>query len=173
VIYYFPGLEPLATGDEILQPVLRWFAGSWQMASWNCCYGGNQLHSAWIDASPGDSVYGYVLGTNCFSGVCHAWQVYSLNNSTGGQTWINTDSRGEPLDWALGGVIEAYNIDNCSQYPAGTVTFSDITVLRWDHGWIPVTPRWNPRIGVVSPVCLPTVLQRGAGIVTITMQTTP
>ena len=44
-IYLFPGLEPAATGDWILQPVLGWTAGTWTLSSWSCCLSGSLYHS--------------------------------------------------------------------------------------------------------------------------------
>ncbi len=155
-LYMFPGLEPAATGDTILQPVLAWNGfndGRWTLASWNCCKNGNALHSTPVPVTPGDTVSGYVSGKNCNSqGVCAQWEVQAAASS-GLATTLSTDSYGEVLDWAFGGAFESYGIDSCAQYPAdGAVSFQSIAVHQVNGAY--VNPTWSPAAYGVSPNCL-------------------
>lgn len=161
-IYLFPGFEPRATWDTILQPVLGWNhygAGPfWAIASWNCCRNGNTLHSPIVSVSSGATIYGYVWGTNCnaSTGVCANWQV-STSAANGPQTTLNTDAYGEVLDWAVAAALEAYGVDSCAQYP-GTpggppvqLQFTNVTVR--DVSGVAVAPAFAPEIRAASPTC--------------------
>lgn len=155
-VYVFPGLEPAATGDTILQPVLAWNGfndGRWTLASWNCCRNGNVLHSEPIPVNPSETVSGYVSGSNCGAdGVCSHWVVQAMTAS-GLPTTLNTESYGQVLDWAFGAALEAYGVDSCAQYPAdGALKFDGIAVHQVNGAY--VTPAWSPSAYSVSPSCL-------------------
>jgi UDP-N-acetylmuramyl tripeptide synthase len=114
--------------------VLAWngaFApGGWSISSWNCCRNGNQIHSDARAVSAGETISGYVAGSNCndATGVCNSWQVRTSATNT--STTLNTDSYGEVLDLAFGGVLEAYNVTACNQYAASLgVTFQNVLSL--------------------------------------------
>ena len=157
ILYFFPGLEPSPTYDEILQPVLGWntigSGPSWTISSWNCCRNDGTAHSTLVPVGAGATLYGYVWGTNCStdSGVCANWQV--LTSIAGGaQTTFNTDAANEPLNWSLAAVYEAYNVDFCNQHsPSNSVTFSNVTVRN--VGGTPVTPSWVENYYNPSPAC--------------------
>ena len=139
VLYYFPGLEPLPGTEFILQPVLAWNGFNdrrWTIASWDCCPGGNQIHSPAAAVQPGDAIHGTVTGTDCnaTSGVCSSWQVATSDPANGASTVLGSaDGEGKVLDWSFAGVLEAYYVDECGQYPPdGQVTFSNLTVQGVD-----------------------------------------
>jgi hypothetical protein len=157
VVYFFPGFEPLSTGDTILQPVLGWnhinTGAHWSIASWNCCRNGNNIHSPLVTVSAGANLFGYVWGTGCNSatGVCAAWQVLT-SVANGPQTTLNTDSYGEVLNWDFSGVLEAYNVNVCQQYPPDNgITFSNVTVR--DVNGTTVQPAWSSDLLSVTPAC--------------------
>jgi hypothetical protein len=158
-LYFFPGLEPAATGDTILQPVLAWngfYDRRWTIASWNCCKDGNVLHSAPRNVSVGDAITGTVTGTGCTAvGVCSSWSIRT-SSSRGASTTLNTTAYGEVLDWAFGGAVEAYGVDSCRQYPAdGRLAFTSISV-RTTSGKYTV-PAWYAADYGGVPDCLTSV----------------
>ncbi len=157
VVYFFPGFEPLATGDTILQPVLGWnhinTGPGWTIASWNCCRNGNNLHSPLVSVSAGANLFGYVWGTGCNtqSGVCSNWQVLT-SAANGGQTTLNTASYGEVLDWDFAGALEAYNVNVCQEYPPDNgITFQNVTVRNASGAT--VQPSWSTQLLTVTPAC--------------------
>lgn len=165
IVYFFPGVEPLATQDTILQPVLGWnqynTGTGWTIASWNCCRNGNNLHSPFVPVSSGTSVYGYIWGTNCNtqSGVCSSWQILT-SQAGGNQSTLNTDSYGEVLNWTFSGVLEAYNISSCDQYPPNnTLSFTGVAVH--DVSGNPIQPAWLDDLLATSPACSTTVQHTG------------
>lgn len=173
-LYFFPGLEPAATGAIILQPVLAWNGfndGRWTIASWNCCTAGTVLHSSPKPVNTGETIRGSVTGASCDAqGVCGSWSIRATS-SRGASTTLATSSHGAVLDWGFGGAFEAYGVDACNQYPRdGGVTFSSIVVRRPDG--TAATPAWVPWSYDVSPSCLTTVAAApGGASVTMTWRT--
>jgi hypothetical protein len=106
----------------IIQPVLGWnadYASAWGIASWNCCVSGTTFEAPPQPVSPGDTILGYMIDT-CAPGTlsCSSWDVvtWDLQNGKFSQL-INTSSFGQTFNWAFGGVLEVYNIAQCSDYP--------------------------------------------------------
>lgn len=128
-VYFFPGLEDTADNGSnsytILQPVLGWTNGQWTIASWNCCYNGVQLYSSPKTVNPGDPIVGTISST-CAAGTlsCPTWNI-TTNVAAGASTTLtNTSSYGQTFNWAFGGVLEAYDIAQCSDYPpSGSLDF--------------------------------------------------
>jgi hypothetical protein len=129
-LFCFPGAEP-ADASDIIQPVLG-FNGfnnnQWTMSSWDCCKNGNVNYSTPLTVQPGDWVWGIATGSNCDAqGVCATWRIDSDANGPntyGRTTFFSTSTK--PYIWPLGGVLEEYFVDNCAQYPASNVTFSNV-----------------------------------------------
>jgi hypothetical protein len=169
-VYLFPGMVPAATADTILQPVLAWNGlyapAGWAIYSWNCCRGGNYLHSDAVAVGTGETISGYVWGSNCdaMTGVCGTWQVRT--SSTYSSSTLNTDSYGQVLDWVFGGVLEVYNLNACNQYPAGSnVTYQNVAVNL--VGGVNLVPGWDILITPgVTPNCV-TAVEANAGTVAI------
>ena len=157
-VYLFPGLEPATTGDTILQPVLAWNGlyapAGWAIYSWNCCRNGSQIHSTAVPVSAGETISGYVWGTNCngLTGVCNTWQVRT--SSTNNSSTLDTDSYGESLDWVFGGALEVYGVSACNQYPASSsVSYQNLTAHQ--VGGATLTPAWSTSITAgVTPNCV-------------------
>ena len=159
VVYFFPGLQPLTDAFDgfILQPVLGWNqinnGAGWTIASWNCCRQRNAIHSPLVAVSAGNNLYGYVWGTGCNAqtGVCTGWQVFT-SAAGGGQTTLNTDAYGDVLNWNFSGVLEAYNITSCDQYPPNqTVTYSNVTTRNINGN--STQPGWGTSDPARSPSC--------------------
>ena len=145
VLYFFPGLEDIDSGASILQPVLGWYYGQWTIASWNCCLNGVATNSTPVNVSPGDQIYGSVTN-NCAVGtvLCATWNVLTVDLSTGESTTLaNTPSEGQTFNWAFGGVLEAYYIDHCADYPPdGSLQFDYIGLFDQNLKVVP-HPAWS------------------------------
>ncbi len=121
-IYFFPGLEDSNNGVSIIQPVLGWnsdFLRAWGIASWNCCPSGTVDESTPVRVNVGDHILGTVKSM-CGSGTlsCPTWKITTHDQTTGGNTILNNSpSEGQTFNWAFGGVLEAYSVVQCSDYP--------------------------------------------------------
>jgi hypothetical protein len=149
VLYFFPGLEDINDPQtSILQPVLGWYQGQWSIASWNCCLNGIVTSSPGVSVKAGDRIYGSVT-SSCSPGTvsCPAWNVLSVDLSTGESTTLgNTPSQGQIFNWAFGGVLEAYYIARCDDYPPDEqLAFDDVTVF--DENLHPLTrEKWSEAV---------------------------
>jgi hypothetical protein len=137
LIYLFNGIEP-ASGDWLLQPVLQYGvspAGGgdyWAIASWLVSANGYVFYSPLEYVNPGDSIFG-ATGLTGVSGNTLHWKVQAQDEDTGAYSWITAHVSGEHWTWAFAGVLEAYNVNSCYQFPAnGRVTFRSSVV---EHGF--------------------------------------
>lgn len=137
LIYLFNGIEP-ASGSWILQPVLQFGrspAGGgnyWGIASWLVGSNGYVFHSPLEAVNPSDSIFGST-GLNGVSGNTLYWKVGAKDETTGAYSWITAHISGQHWTWAYAGVLEAYNVSSCSNFPAnGRATFNYSLV---DHGF--------------------------------------
>ena len=135
-IFFFPGSEP-SDGSTILQPVLQYgpSAGGggnyWAAASWFCCPAGWQHYSPLINVNTGDTIIG-TMGSSCSGSSCN-WSVTTIDMNTSKSTTLSSSNVTTPFTWNVGGVLEAYNVNTCNQFPAsGTIGF--ITVLSNQSG---------------------------------------
>lgn len=147
VIYLFPGLEPLSTGDIILQPVLAWNGfedGAWSISSWACCAKDNGFHSNPLPVLPGDPLLGRVAGRDCdAAGVCAQWSIVTRDERTQASTSFDSIGTGAPMDWVFGGAFEAFGITTCDEFPAsGGVRFESIRTRSMIGDC--VAPQWSP-----------------------------
>jgi hypothetical protein len=157
VLYLFPGFEDIGDPNtSILQPVLGWYQGQWTIASWNCCLSGIVTSSPGVNVKAGDEIFGAIT-SSCGAGVlsCATWDVLSVDLSTGGNTTLgNTPSQGQIFNWAFGGVLEAYYIDRCDDYPPDEhLAFQDVTVF--DEKLHPLSSqKWTEAVDTSdSPQC--------------------
>lgn len=160
-VYFFPGFENLSGSTIIImQPVLAWNQGGsgiagWSGASWNCCSVGNVYHSAYISVT-GSTISGDVGGSGCSTstGVCSNWQIVTYDWGSGASTTLNTNSGGRVMNWTFGGVLEAYGVSSCNQFPGTSVTFSAFYLNDITGAHI-ATPSWthNTASGGTSPWC--------------------
>jgi len=150
-IFFFPGMQDNSKNDLILQPVLGWnadFANAWGIASWNCCAQGTVVESSALPVSAGDTITGTMKST-CSAGVlsCGSWNVITTDVTTNKATTLPlTSSQGETFNWAFSGVLEVYNVNQCSDYPPDNlINFSN--VLLYDNNFSYISsPSWT--IGV-------------------------
>jgi hypothetical protein len=138
--YFFPGI------GNIMQPVLGWgadYSTGWGIASWVCC--SPAAESTPIQVSPGDLISGKVT-QNCGwgSSSCNSWKVSMTDVTTGQSTTLGAEPTQGDQNEAVGGVLEVYNIAQCSDYPSGgeivfNSTFYDyngnlLSNLNWSGG---------------------------------------
>ena len=153
VYYAFPGLSSI---EYIIQPVLSYgyngvYGGShWKLSSWHCDDGDNCTNSTPISASAGDTIRGTVFSQDCDEDEC-LWVVSTENLTTEFFTFLYIwDTWDYPI--AYGGVVEVYDISECSQYPRDGVSFYD-TVLENENG-SPVLPSWSEIVAPnLDPAC--------------------
>jgi hypothetical protein len=70
--------------------------------------------------------------------------VTSEDASTGNSTKLsNTPSEGQTFNWAFGGVLEAYGVVQCSDYPSSdSLTFSNIALYDYNFDRVS-NPGWS------------------------------
>jgi len=125
LVFLFNGIEPTG-GNWIMQPVLQWgnngnFGGNYYtFASWlvgpessGIAYVSNP-----INVNPGDLLTG-VSQQNGVTDSTLYYFVTAADGAIGQQTTLNIWSQG--LHWvqAFAGVLEAYYVTSCSQFPSG------------------------------------------------------
>ena len=121
IVYLFNGLEQYSDDVTIIQPVLGWnsdYGSAWGIASWNCCKKGTVQEATPAPVNPGDHLVGYVYN-NCSAGTtkCSSWDIVIVDEENGNSSQLNTSNFGQTFNWAFGGVLEVYNITQCSDYP--------------------------------------------------------
>ncbi len=128
--YFFPGMEP-ADGSIILQPVLSYGnspaggGNEWGIASWSC--GSNCIHSKFHVVNAGDTLLGTIAGSSCTSAGACDWKIVTTDVTTPATVTLSTTGDKEAYVWLFGGVLEAYNVSDCDEYPAsGTEVFSAV-----------------------------------------------
>lgn len=157
LIYLFNGLEP-TTQDLIIQPVLQYganglFGGNyWVMASWQV--GKSAVHSPPVTVNVGDTISGLTQITSV-SGTKFTWEIKIKDTTIGKYSKITQTTSGYTWNWAYSGVLEAYNITACGNFPKSAETSFQSTKV--EHGFPSfksVTPAW---FGVVysygGPLC--------------------
>jgi hypothetical protein len=141
LIYLFNGIEP-ASARWILQPVLQYGASPagggeyWAVASW--LVSSNQaFYSPLQTVYPGNSIKGYTEMTG-ISGSTKQWEVEAKDTTTGVDSYLSAKVSGQHWTWAYAGVLEAYNVTSCAQFPSnGREVFKGSVV---DHGF----PAYRP-----------------------------
>jgi hypothetical protein len=166
LVYFFPGMEP-ADGTIILQPVLQWGASPagggnrWGIASWSC--GPRCVHSKLVAVSAGDALSGSITGSKCSAtGQC-AWTIVTTDTTTGRSTSISTHGDTGSYTWLQSGVLEAYNVTGCTEYPATAETFSHVAF--YDVTGALLAPAWAPIELGQKPACNFAVATTGTGTI--------
>jgi hypothetical protein len=149
-VYLFNGLEDINDVVTIIQPVLGWnsdFASAWGIAAWNCCVNGSVNEATPAKVNPGDHLERYVF-MNCAAGtkVCSSWDIVIVDVQNGSfSELLNTSNFGQQFNWGFGGVLEVYNIVQCTDYPApdyaGGIGFTNQSVLN--ASFVSLTPNWK------------------------------
>ena len=149
VDYFFPGI------GNIMQPVLGWGADyptGWGIASWVCC--SPAAESAAIQVSPGDLISGTTTQT-CSSGSssCNSWIVSMTDVTTGQTTTLGAEPTQGDQNEAVGGVLEVYNIAQCSDYPPDGQIVFDSTFYDYNGNFVS-NLNWNGSASSTdSPQC--------------------
>ncbi len=148
LVYIFNGIEP-TTENLILQPVLQWGATTaggliggnyWTIASW--LVGSNAYHSPGVTVKAGDKIVGTTYITSTSGGTLN-WESIADDVTTGAYSWITAWSSGYQWNWAFSGVLEAYNISSCSQFPASDYTYFQNTDVYHGYPYYDLeSPRW-------------------------------
>jgi hypothetical protein len=155
VVFFFPGMEP-SDGTIILQPVLQWGASAagggddWEIASWSC--GPSCVHSKLVKVASGDTLIGDITGSSCSpTGQC-TWKIVTKDNNSGKSTTLTTHGDAESYVWLFGGVLEAYGISACNQYPSnGHETFSSVNFF--DEAGNRLAPSYSADLLGTTPSC--------------------
>jgi hypothetical protein len=164
-LFYFTGFEDTNDVVTILQPVLGWnsdYKSAWGIASWNCCQNGTVYEAPSQPASPGDTIFGY-MWNNCAAGTltCTAWNIvtWDLQNNKYSQL-LSTSNFNQTFNWAFGGVLEVYNIAQCSDYPtrtgywgSGDISFNQIGLYNYKGNRV-TSPPWTQSVtSGLTPSC--------------------
>lgn len=135
VVYLFPSLED-PTKTAIIQPVLQFGnspacnSGQWELAGWFVAGGTSyEAHSTCLDSPAGDTIIGTIISSGCEStGHDCRWSIQAEDLSTAKVTTLLVDTS-QVWTSAQGGVLETYNLGNCSYLPAsGSTVFTGIKV---------------------------------------------
>jgi hypothetical protein len=155
IVYFFPGMEP-ADGTIILQPVLGWSqdldggADQWTVASWSC--GPSCVHSAPLAVAAGDALEGTIAGTKCTTSAACNWAITTSDTTSGKSTTLHTHKDKHTYVWLFGGVLEAYQVKACAEYPAsGTETFSAVDF--YDQAGDRIDPTFTTTLTGARPTC--------------------
>jgi hypothetical protein len=146
ILFFYPGFQDINDPKtSILQPVLRWQRGQWDIESWNCCLNNIANQSTPVNVKPGDEIYGSITST-CPPGTlsCSVWNVLTLDLSSGQSTTLaDTPSDGRVFNWAFGGVMEPYYVVSCADYPPNQyLNFDNVAIF--DQNLNPVSsPKWS------------------------------
>jgi hypothetical protein len=160
LIFWFNSLQ---SDDRkwIIQPVLQWggevcaivngtqdcWGGPfYTMAAWLVGPNGAYASPPWtVGINNYDQLWGgitsgqYNIGNNDQI----TYHVVANDNTAGLSTSMYVNSSGLVWDWVEAGVVEAYNISNCSQFPSGlgnSTVFYNISVTSWGNTY---SPNWQ------------------------------
>ena len=134
-IFLFNGVEP-KSGSWIMQPVLQYgssYAGGgnyWTMASW--LVGSSVYVSTLTPVHAGDSLVG-TTDEYSDSGGKLEYVIDAYDSTTGVDSNLTIHSKKIQWSWAFEGVLEAYNVTKCADFPAsGQTRFYNTSVA---HGF--------------------------------------
>ncbi len=149
VVFFFPGI------GNIMQPVLAYnndFSYAWSIASWVCCT--PAAESTPIQINPGDTIIGTVT-QNCSwgSSSCNSWNVTITDNTANQTTTLSVEPLVGDQNEAVAGVLEAYSIIQCSDYPPNGKMIFNSTFYDYNDNLISNLD-WSPTIaGADTPNC--------------------
>ena len=91
------------------------------------------------------------------------WDIGTLDLTTGAGTMLEADAVDPSFVEQFGGVLEAYNLTTCANYPPnGTITFFNITLQ--DQSGNTLTPNWSNFTTGDSPSCSYSVSASGSSV---------
>jgi hypothetical protein len=133
------------------------FKSAWGIASWNCCINGTGYESTPKQVSSGDTINGLIGCHQYLGGACISWNITISDLQNGESSELkSTSSPSSPIfNWAFSGVLEVYNIQQCTDFPPdGSISFNNIK-LESNVMIIP-SPTWtitNFLAGGSTPQC--------------------
>jgi len=146
ILFWFIGLESSNSDLAILQPVLVWdnIVTGWSFQSWYCCPSGtpNYATDFVTGFAPGDVLTGIILplggyGSDFNVSSCSSSRCSVLYSPAQGRTFGAADV-----------TLETYHITDCSEFAAGTMTFSAMHI--YDVSGSPLTPGWYDLTGATE-----------------------
>jgi hypothetical protein len=139
-LYLFPGLQP-RVGRTILQPVLRYSTEGWSIFSERAHRVGDrdvELRSAVVPTATGHWIVGRMRSSACNRAGACTWTI-TTSDLTSGESTTLTEEDLTPYSRYFAGVLEAYGVYKCSQYPdEGSIEFVDVSVYDEDGDPVPV-----------------------------------
>jgi hypothetical protein len=139
LIYLFNGIEP-SGGGWIIQPVLQYgdngqFGGDyWVLASWLVHSNTDYFVSSPIGVNPGDTIFGS-LWESSISGGTLGYDVDATDRSTNQSSTLSLTINGYHWVWAYAGVLEAYRVTSCSEFPSGSSGSEGFVKTHVAHGY--------------------------------------
>jgi hypothetical protein len=158
LIYLFNGISP-PSETYIIQPVLQYgnngmFGGNyWGIASW--LVGPTQAFvSPFETVNPGDRIHGYTQMTGQSGNVLY-YSIVANDDTSGAYSVLNVWTRNLQWTWAYRGVLEAYNVNSCANFPASKRTVFGNTIVDHDFPYYrKLTPNWTGgAFGFGGPSC--------------------
>ncbi len=160
LIYLWNGIEPTPYGTWVVQPVLQWGNNGmfgnregWVISSWLWGSNGTMVHNTPEPVSPGDQIRGTTWITNQVNlgpiwapDYALSWQVNTADYTNGASTSLSVTTEGLQWNLAYAGVLEAYNLTACSQFPAsGTTVFNYSSVYHGYPSYVLYETPWVPQ----------------------------
>jgi hypothetical protein len=157
LLYFFSSFEDQSY-SWIVQPVLQYgsngaFGGRyWTIASWIVGPQNRVYYSTPVRTYAGDNLWGLIQGLNCTrSGQC-TWSITMLNKTRKTSSDLRSNLRLPAMRSAQGGVLEAYNVNYCGEYPAQTSeAFTNIGV--YDGASVKRKSAWGEALWSTRPSC--------------------
>ncbi len=141
-IFLFNGIVNTGTNYGILQPVLQWGSSAagggpyWTVASWYVTVDGHAFHTSLVRVNPGDTL----VGVMTLTGQSGSQFSYNCEFAGVGGTGLPVQNIAE-LVW-LNETLEAYSLNQCSDYPATNRTAFRAINIQTGAGAPAVT--WTP-----------------------------
>jgi hypothetical protein len=137
LIYIFNALQ---NATSIFQPVLQWGGepgDDWYVATWLVMGSTMVARSQFVRVNPGDVLTGVITLTaqQAATGTCDYYGEFRAIQNSGLSVWNQTR-----MDWAFE-TLEAYEMNQCSEYPARKISMRDIEIQT---GGVAVMPTWAP-----------------------------
>jgi hypothetical protein len=164
LLYFFPSFQDLTESQEIIQPVLQfgpngsWGGNYWTIACWYLSPT-NTYTSPALTVYPGDSLYG-TLGVYTPGN----WNA-ELDDGTLSHATAITTNVYEKFQTAESGVLEVWNVSDCSQFPPdGSIVFDDVEISQAGPSYNSVNwvqPTWRLQLtSGLTPQCGYNVVER-------------
>lgn len=139
LVYLFNGVEP-SGGGWIMQPVLQYgdngsFGGDyWVLASWIVHSNTDYFVSSPIGVNTGDTILGSLWETSVSGGTL-GYDIAATDRTSNQSSILSITASGYQWIWAYAGVLEAYNVTSCSEFPRGSSGSDKFYKTHVYHGY--------------------------------------